>query len=131
MAFLDDTGTLEDALGKTADDQANTIDQQYAKKRRQSIAQNAHSGRLMSGVANYDAGDLNAAEAGDIGDVYGNLTNALGAVPLTDYTNAQDDARKRKLAELLGSLNSPSGLEEALGGLATGAQLASTAAAFI
>lgn len=131
MAFLDSgsSSTLEDVLSQTASNQANTIGDIYAKKRRQSISQQAHLGRLGSGVSNYQAGDINAAEAGDLGDVYGGLASALGQVPLADYSTQQDAARKRQLAELLAKLSSPSALEEALGALGIAGNLAGQGAA--
>jgi hypothetical protein len=132
MSLFDEgpSGTLEDVLGKQADDKVNSISNVYAKKRRQSIAQNAHSGRLLSGVSNYDAGDINAAEAGDIGDVYSGLAGALGQVPIDDYSAEQDDQRNRELAQLIAKLNKPSLLQEVLGGVSTAGNLAAKGAAF-
>lgn len=131
MSFLDTTGgTLEDALTQQAGDTANTITNQYAKRKKQAIAQEAASGRLTSGVANYPLGDINASEAGDLGQVQSALSQSLAEVPITDYTTQQDDARKRQLAELLGSIGKPSALEEALGALSTAGQIGATIAAF-
>lgn len=131
MALFDsDVGTLEDALGRQAENRANTIGEVYAKKRRQSIAQQAHAGRLGAGVSNYQAGDLAAEEAGDIGDVYGDLASALGQVPIQDYASSQGNARKRQLAELIARLNEPSDLEEALSALGTAGQIGGTIAMF-
>jgi hypothetical protein len=130
MSLFDTGGSLEDVLGKQADDQVNTIGNVYAKKRRQSIAMNAHNGRLTSGVANYDMGDINAQQAGDVGDVYGGLSNSLGQVPTTDYTNEQDARRNRELAELIAKFNKPSALQEALGAVGAAGSLAATGASF-
>lgn len=115
MAFLDDTETLEDILGRSADNSVNTIGQQYAKKRRQAISQQANAGRLGSGVANYTFGDIDAAQASDEGDIYANLAGSLGQIPINDYTTTREDERQRELARLLAELNKPSALEEALG----------------
>jgi hypothetical protein len=130
MSLFDTGGSLEQVLGQQAENQVNSIGQQYAKKRRASIAQQAHAGRLGSGVANYTAGDIDSAEAGDVGDVYGNLAQSLGQVPINEYTSSRDADRKRQLAELIGKLNKPSSLEEALGALGQFGGLASTAASF-
>lgn len=132
MALFDDgsTGSLEDVLGQQATNAVNSIENQYAKKRRQSIAQAGATGRLRSGVYNYTAGDLNAQEAGDIGNVQSSLAAQLGQIPIGDYAQTQDNARKRELAQLLASINSPSALEEALGGLSAAIRIAGTVAAF-
>lgn len=131
MSIFDDNSaaTLEDALNAQATNQVNSIDNVYAKKRRQSIAQAGATGRLNSGVNNYTAGDLNAQEAGDIGGVEGNLSAALAQVPINDYATTQDDARKQQLAELIGKLNQRQ-KNPLLGALSGGAQGASTGAAF-
>lgn len=131
MALFDsEMGTLEDVLGRQAQNKSNTIQDIFAKKRRQSVAEQAKLGRLGSGVSNYQAGDLDAAEAMAEGDVYGDLASALGQVPMQDYGSTRDSARKRQLAELLASLNEPSDLEEALGAVGAVGNLAGTFAAF-
>ena len=130
MAFLDEGLTLEDVLGRQAESSINDIQNIYAKKRRQSVAQQAHLGRLGSGVSNYQAGDLAASEAGDIGNVESALSSSLADVPIGDYATQQDNARKRQLAELLASLSRPSALEEALGALGTAGNIGATFAAF-
>jgi hypothetical protein len=129
MSFLDTGGgTLEDVLGQQAQNQVNSIDQVYAKKRKQAIANAGANGRLTSGVQNYTMGDIGAQQAGDIGDVYSNLSSALAQVPTTDYGATQDNARQRQLAELIAKLNKPSALEEALSALSTAGQVAGTGA---
>ena len=106
MALFDSQmGTLEDVLGRTATNKANTIQDMYAKKRRQSVAEQAKLGRLGSGVSNYQAGDLGAEEIGAVGGVYDDLAASLGQIPLQDFSSTRDDARKRQLAELIGKLN--------------------------
>lgn len=130
MALFDsEMGTLEDALGQRADNQINSIQNQFAKKRRQSVAEQAKLGRLGSGVSNYQAGDLDAAEIGQMGDVYDELASALGEVPMADYASTRDDQRKRQLAELIGKLNQRE-KNPLIGALSGGAQGAGTGAAF-
>lgn len=131
MAFLEDAGTLEDALSGQAQNASNSISQQYAKKRRQSVAQAAHSGRLGSGVYNYTAGDIDASETSALGDVQSALSSALAEIPIGDYGMEQDNARKLQLAKLLGNQNKPSALEEALSALSTAGQIGATFAAFV
>lgn len=128
--FEDQNASLEDVLSRKSENDANTISQQFAKKRKQAVSQQAASGRLGSGVANYTLGDIDSAEIGDLGGVYGGLADALGKVPTTDYTTEQDFQRKMQLAKAIGNANKPSVLEQALGGLGTAGDLAATYAAF-
>ena len=119
MALFDDVSSLEDALGRQADTQANTLQNVYAKKRRQSVAQQAKLGRLGSGVSNYQFGDLAAEELGDLGEVQSGLAEALSSIPADDYATEQDNRRKFELAKLIGELSQSGGgaLGGALGGL--------------
>lgn len=132
MSLIDDGSpkTLADVLGQQASGAETDIQNQYAKQRKQLISQQAHEGRLGSGVSNYPLADLDTAEAGDISGVESGLSSALGQVPAEDYYNNVDFQRKQQLAQLLGGLNKPSSLQEALSGLGTAAQLGATFAAF-
>lgn len=130
MAFLNEGGTLEDILGRQAETAGMDIQNQFAKKRRQTVSQQAKLGRLGSGVSNYQFGDLAADEAGALGDVESALGSALGQIPITDYATQQDAGRKRQLAELLARLSEPSALEEALSALGAAGNVAGTFAAF-
>lgn len=122
--------TLADVLNQQADTATQGIQQNYAKKRRQTVSQQAALGRLGSGVANYPLADVNAGEVSDIGGVHSSLASALGGIPSQDYVNQNEDARNRKLAELIASLNKPSDLEQAFGALGTAGRLGATYAAF-
>lgn len=128
--FLGSGNTLEDALTQQAGNARQNIEEQYAKKRRQLINQQAGGGRLRSGVSNYQFGDLAANQAGDLGQVESALSGALNQVPLSDFASQQDDARKRQLAEILAQITRPSALEEALGAFGQAGNLAATGAAF-
>lgn len=132
MAFLDDgsISSLEDVLGRQADTASMNISNQFAKKRKKLVAQQAHSGRLGSGVANYSLGDLDAQEVGALGDVQGGLADSLAQVPIDDYALDQEYQRKRQLAEKIASLNRPSTLEQVLGGIGTAASVAGAAKGF-
>lgn len=118
MALFDDPNapkTLADVLGTQAADASTGLEDQYAQSRRRLIGQQAHAGRLTSGVANYPMGDLNAAEATDLGGVQSGLASSLGQVPTQDYADTQDFDRQRQLALLVASLSQPSDLEKAFG----------------
>ena len=130
MAFLETDGpqTLEDVLGRQADTAAMGVQNDYIKKRRQSIAQQAASGRLRSGVANYQAGDLAAGELGDLGKIETNLATALGEIPEQDYLTQQNDQRKLELAKAIGEASQTGGgaMGGLLGGISGGASGAAT-----
>lgn len=118
MALFDEQdspATLEDVLGRQADTASMGIENAYSKVRRKAIGQQAHAGRLGSGVSNYTFGDINAAEANDMGNVESGLANALGQIPSQDYLSTQDYNRQRQLALLVAELSKPSALEQAFG----------------
>jgi len=125
MSFLDSgTGTLEDALRGQAETANLNIENLYARKRRQSVAQAAHGGRLGSGVYNYEAGDINTGETGALGQVQNALAYELGQVPLQDYASQQDAQRQAELARLLAEIQKASPLQEALGALGVAGNVA-------
>lgn len=129
MALFD--GNLEDVLGRQAQTQAMSVEQGYAKKRRQLAGQQAKSGRLSSGVANYPMADLDVGEVGDLSGVYGNLAQSLGQIPTQNYLDDQEYNRNTQLAELIAKMNKPSKLSQALGGLGAATKVAGTATMFL
>lgn len=133
MPGLFDTATpstLADVLGQQASTATQGITNDYAKQRRKLVAQQASTGRLRSGVSNYNFGDLNASELSDIGGVQSSLADALGGIPAQDYLSQQDFSRQKQLAELIAKLNEPSTLSEVFGGLGAGLKLGGLAASF-
>lgn len=125
MALFDEGApkSLEDVLGRGAETAEMGIENAYAQKRRRTIGQQAHAGRLGSGVSNYQFGDLDASEIGDIGNVESGLAESLGKVPAEDYESGQQDLRMQELAALIGSLKKKSGLMDVLGGIGAGGGL--------
>lgn len=118
MAIFDENDpnkTLADVLGTQADTASMGIENAYNKTRRKAIGQQAHAGRLGSGVSNYTFGDINASELGDLGNVQSGLASALGQIPAQDYQDTQDAERKRQLALLVADLSQSSDLEKAFG----------------
>lgn len=108
---------LEQVLGRQAQTQSMGLENAYAKKRGRLVSQQAHLGRLGSGVSNYNLADLDAAEIGDLSGVQGGLAEVLGQVPAEDYGTLQAEKRKRELAILLAEQMQPSDLEEAFGAI--------------
>lgn len=120
--------TLADVLGRQAETSAMGVNQNYAQKRKRLVSQQAASGRLRSGVANYPLADLEAGRVGDLSNVYGGLSDALAGVPTQDYLEQRQYERDRALAELIASLNKPSGLQEAFGAVGSIGKIAGTVA---
>lgn len=133
MASLFDPGsssTLADILGQKADTASMGITNDYAQKKRRNASMQAASGRLGSGVANYQAGDLAAGELSDLGGVQSNLADALAGIPTTDFLDQQQNNRNRQLAELIAELNKPSALQQTIGALRGGVQAAGSVMSF-
>lgn len=126
---LFDTTTLEQALGDQANNQVSQLQDAYAQKRKRLVSQQASQGRLMSGVADYPLTDLSNEEAGAESAVYSGLASSLASIPAEDWANSRDYQRNIELAKLIGEMNKPSTLQEALGGLRTAGNLAAMYAA--
>lgn len=118
--------SLEDVLGNQAKTAASGVQDQYAQARKRLVAKEAASGRLMGGVSDYPLADLAKEGAGAESDIYSSLASALGGVPAEDWANARQYGRNLSLAELIGSINKPSTLQEVLGGVRTAGGVAST-----
>lgn len=132
MALFDETPkSLADVLGQQANTQVQQTQDAYTQKKRKLVGGLGASGRLRSGVSNYDLGDLAASEGSDISDIYSGLTNALGQIPAEDYLNQKGYGRSDQLARLVGGLSKPSSLEEALGALGMAGNVAGKFAAFL
>src|SRR5947199_2456210 len=96
----DKPSSLSDILGRQADTQVANLQDQAIQRKKRLVSQEAHSGRLMSGVSAYPLGDLAASEAQGQGDVYSNLAGALGQIPSEDFLNQNEYQRKLQLAKL-------------------------------
>lgn len=129
MALFD--GTLADILGRKAETASMGITDEYARKKRKNAAIQAKSGRLGSGVANYQAGDLAAGELAELGGVQSSLADALAGIPAEDFLSTQQDNRNRYLAQLIGELSKPSDLEQAFGAIGGIGRIGSTVAGFM
>lgn len=128
---LDLATNLGDILGNQANLQADQTTDAYNQKRRKTVGQLGANGRLMSGVSNYDLGNLDAAQGQDVSGAYSGLAGALGGIPAEDMLDTNNYGRQMSLAELIGRLNKPSKLQEALGALGAAGQTAGTIAAFL
>lgn len=117
--------SLEDILGNKAKTEAAGIQDAQIQKKRRLVGQEAHSGRLMSGVSDYPLADLATSGASAEGDVYSGLAEALGQIPAEGYLNDKALERNYKLARLIGALNKKNGMESGLEGAGAGASAGS------
>lgn len=126
MASLFDptkTSTLEDVLGRQAQTQIAGLQDTGIQNRKRLVSKLAAEGKLMGGTADYPLADLATEQAGAESDVYSGLAGALGGIPAEDWSNSRQFQRDYELAKLIGSLNKPSKLSQALGGAASGAMM--------
>lgn len=121
--------SLEQILGNKANNQVAQTNDTYVQKKKRLVGQLAANGQLMGGTANYALTDLDTGHAGDEADIYSNLAGALGQIPAEDFGTTRENDRKRRLAELIGGLNKPSSLQEALAGLSAAGNIGGTVAA--
>lgn len=133
MAMFD-TGapaSLQQALGNQAQNKVAGVRDQYTQARKRLVAKEAAGGRLMSGVSDYPLADLASEGAGAESDIYSQLASSLSAIPTEDYLSRKGYNQNLDLANLIGKMNRPSSLQEALGLLSTGGRAAGTVAAFL
>lgn len=119
MALFATPTTLEQALGNQANSQVAQSQDAYTQNRKRLIAGQAAGGQLGSGVQNYGQTDLATGEANNESDIYSGLADSLAGIPAEDQLNQEQYNQNLQLAQLIGSLNKPSQLQEALGTVGT------------
>ena len=121
--------TLQDVLGQQAQSATAQSSDAYNQSRKQLVSQQAASGRLQSGVADYPLTDLDTEKAQSLSGIQDNLVNSLAGISGEDFTNSQDFYRNLQLANQIGNLNKPSTLDEifgTIGGIGQGAAAGSS-----
>ena len=121
---------LSDVLSQQAKSASANESDAYTQQRKRLVAQQAAGGRLTSGVANYPLTDLDTSEQRAQSGIQDQLANSLAGIPEEDWLNSQNFNRSKQLAELIGSLNKPTTLQEVMQGIGVGGSLASLGAAF-
>lgn len=121
---------LNDVLTQQAGAASANANQNYIQQRKQLVSDQASGGRLTSGVSNYPLTDLDTGEQQTQSGIQDNLASSLASIPEEDWLNTQNFQRQQQLANLIGSLNKPSTLQEALGGIGQVGPLAAMAASF-
>lgn len=125
-----DPQNLSDVLNQQAQSASANQNQAYIQQKKRTVADQAADGRLMSGVSNYPLADLSTANQQAQSGIQGNLASSLAGIPEEDWLNTQNFNRSYTLANLIGGLNKPSTLEEALNGVGQVGPLAAMAASY-
>jgi len=126
-----DPNNLADVLGQQAQAASANQNQNYIQQKKQLVADQAAGGRLMSGVSNYPLTDLSTQNQQVQSGIQDQLASSLAGIPEEDWLNTQNFQRQTQLADLIGSLNKPSSLQEALGAIGQVGPLAAVTASFL
>lgn len=126
-----DPQNLQDVIGQQAQSASANENQNYIQQRKQAVAGQAAGGRLMSGVSNYPLTDLDTGEAQAQSGIQDQLASSLAGIPEEDWINTQNFNRSTQLANLIGGLNKPSSLEEAMQGIGQAGPLIALGAALL
>lgn len=122
---------LNDVLQQQAQSASANQNQNYIQQRRQAIAGQGAMGRLESGVSNYPLTDLSTQNTQAQSGIQDQLASSLAGIPEEDWLNSQNYTRQTQLASLIGSLNKPSTLQEALAGIGSVGPLTAMTASFL
>lgn len=122
---------LNDVFTQQATSASNNAADAYTQNKKRLVASEAAGGRLMSGVSNYPLTDLATNEQQTQSGIQDSLANSLAAVPEEDWLNSQNFNRNSQLANLIGSMNKPSTLQEVFQGIGQFGPLAAMAASFL
>lgn len=124
-------GNLNDVLTKQADTASANQTDDYTQQKKRLVASQAAGGRLTSGVSNYPLTDLSVSNQRAQSGIQDQLASSLAGIPEEDWLNNQNFQRSYQLANLIGSMNKPGTLEEALGAIGQVGPLAAVAASFL
>lgn len=112
-----DPNTLNDVLqGQAKSASANQTDL-YQQQRKRTVADQAASGRLMSGVSDYPLTDLDTQNQQAQSGIQNQLATALGGISQEDWLNNQNYLRSYGLANQIGNANRPSTLDQLFQGI--------------
>jgi hypothetical protein len=108
---------LQDVINQSTGSQTANLTDSYQQQRKQAVADQASSGRLMSGVSSYPLTDLDTQYQQGLSGIQTNAANETAGIPAEDWLNSQNFSRSSQLASLIGSLNKPSTLDEVFQGI--------------
>jgi len=125
-----DPQNLSDILGKQAQQATAQTQDTGNQARKRLVSQQAASGRLLSGVSDYNLGDFDTQQAQSLSGIQSGLASSLAGVPQEDWLNQQNFQRNLDLTNYIGQLMRPSTLDEVLAGIGTAGRIGGTVAAF-
>lgn len=132
MALLPDgynPQNLQDVLAGQAKTASANQNDSYVQQRKKLVADQASSGRLMSGVSNYPLTDLDTGEQQAQSGIQDALATSLAGISQEDWLNNQNYLRSYGLANQVGNANKPSTLDELFQGIGAIGPSAATFAA--
>lgn len=116
--------TLQDVINQSTGAQTANLTDQYQQQRKQTIADQASSGRLMSGVSDYPLTDLQTQYQQGLSGIQSNAAQEEAGIPEEDWLNSQAFGRQQQVAGQIANNLAPSTLQEIFQGIGTGTQLA-------
>lgn len=130
MAQSYSTRSLEDIFGQVAQSQVDPYRQQRVIDRSKTVAGQAASGRLSSGIAEHTLGEFDRNSASGEAAIRAGVLPSEGQGTLNNLQNefVSNEAEKEyqrnlSLANLLGGMNKPSTLSEIFAGIGAGSSL--------
>ncbi len=112
-----DPKNLNDVLNQQAQAATAQTNDQYNQARKRTVASEAASGRLMSGVSDYPLTDLDTSQGSALSGIQSQLAQSLGGISSEDWLNRQNYLRQYGLAEQIGNANKPSTLDQVFQGI--------------
>lgn len=126
-----DPQNLNDVLSQQANAASADQNQQYIQQKKQLVSDQASSGRLMSGVSNYNLTDLSNQNQQAQSGIQDSLASSLAGIPEEDWLNSQQFGQSQQLASLIGGLNQPSTLDQVMQGIGAAGPLIAMGAALL
>lgn len=126
-----DPQNLNDVLSQQANAASADQNQQYIQQKKQLVSDQASSGRLMSGVSNYNLTDLSNQNQQAQSGIQDSLASSLAGIPEEDWLNSQQFDQSQQLASLIGGLNQPSTLDQVMQGIGAAGPLIAMGAALL
>lgn len=122
--------SLQDIINQSTGSQTANLTDQYQQQRKQLVADQASSGRLMSGTSSYPLTDLDTNYQQGLSGIQTNAANETAGIPAEDWLNQQQFGRQLSLAQQVASMMQPDTLQQIFGGIGAAGSVASAAAAF-
>ena len=119
---------LQDVINQSTGAQTANLTDQYQQQRKQAVADQASSGRLMSGVSSYPLTDLDTQYQQGLSGIQTNAANESAGVGSEDWLNQQNFGRQLSLAQQIAQQLQPSTLDQVFQGIGAAGSLGGLAA---